>query len=90
MIEDCKNMETRRVDCAQDFYHINEHMDNTEKSFKSIYEAGHSADIKIAKLETTMISLVESMHGLTKSIWGAVISLLLVSLGFFIWYIEKL
>ncbi len=47
-------------------------------------------DRSIIRLETQMESLIKSMSGLTKALWGFAGSLIVVLLGFFIWYIQSL
>lgn len=45
---------------------------------------------EIAVLKTNMNSLIKSINGLTKSLWGVCGTILATLFGFFIWYIQSL
>ncbi len=45
---------------------------------------------EIAVLKTNMSSLIKSINGLTRSLWGVCGTISATLFGFFIWYIQNL
>ena len=45
---------------------------------------------EIAVLKTNMKSLIKSINGLTKSLWGVCGTIVATLFGFFVWYIQNL
>ena len=45
---------------------------------------------EIAVLKTNMSSLIRSINGLTRSLWGVCGTTIATLFGFFIWYIQNL
>jgi len=75
--------------CELKFETIDKRLEDGQGEFKGLKDAQGGHDIKIATLETNMISLTKSMDALTKSIWGASGTALIMALGFIFWYIQN-
>jgi hypothetical protein len=76
--------------CSEKHLRVNERLNDHDEAISD-----HSEKLeKLAKsdaINTTQISnLVKSMGGLTKALWGLVLSIAGVLVGFFIWYIQSL
>lgn len=82
-------MEERRPDCSQEFNRIWERLNKGDNRFSMSDEVHHSQDIRITKLEVNMLSLIQSLGGLIKAIWGVVIAVATTGIGFVIWYIQN-
>ena len=48
----------------------------------------HTTDIAVIK--TNVASLIKSINGLTKSLWGVCGTIIVTLFGFFIWYIQSI
>lgn len=81
-------MEDKRKDCEQEFIRIWERLNDGNRKFDIItaHEAEQGAEM--ATLKTHIVHLVSSMSGLTKAIWGMVSAIILLLIGFFIWYVQ--
>lgn len=69
--------------CKERFKAIDERLAAGEKVFNQ-----HTTDIAV--VQTNVESLITSMNGLTKALWGVCGTTLATLIGFFIWYIQKL
>lgn len=82
-------MESRRMDCDQEFSRIWKRLDKGDKKFEDLTESEKSQEIEISILKTNMIHLIGSMSKLTGAIWGMTGSILLILIGFFIWFVQQ-
>ena len=69
--------------CRERFREIDKRLDEGDKIFSK-----HSTDIAV--IQTNVSSLIKSMNGLTKALWGICGTMLATFLGFFIWYVQGL
>ena len=77
-------------------YHGEMH-EQCKERFKAIDERLNEGDRlmnehtpEIAVIKTNVASLIKSINGLTKSLWGVCASLVVTLFGFFVWYIQSL
>ena len=77
-------------------YHMEMH-EQCKERFKAIDERLNEGDklmsehtTEIAVIKANMNSLIKSINGLTKSLWGVCASLVVTLFGFFVWYIQSL
>lgn len=80
----------RRRECQQEFNRIWEQLDKGEKNFDSLKGKDVEHDLDIREIKTQITHLVQSMSGLTKALWGIVISVCGVGVGFIVWYIQAI
>lgn len=64
-----------RTDCRENFDKINERLGDGDKHFVA--------------LDKDMGHLTDSLNGLTKAIWGACGTALVLLIGFVFWYIQN-
>lgn len=89
---DCKveQMEERRPDCEKELNRIWERLHQGDIKFDKMTDAEKDQDIEIVTIKTNMSHLISSMGKLTSAIWGMTASIILMLIGFFIWYIQSL
>lgn len=92
MTDSCQGglMEDKRRDCEKEFTRIWERLSTGDERFNKLNDKNAAQDVDLSCLKTNMLHLIESMAGLTKAIWGMVSAILLILIGFFIWYIQNL
>lgn len=83
-----EGMEEKRKDCELEFARVWDRLNEGNKKFDKIIDHEAEQDIEVATLKTHIVHLISSMSGLTKAIWGMVASILLLLIGFFIWYVQ--
>ena len=88
--------EPMKDECREAFNRIWKRLEQGDDSFRATREQAHKHDVEITELRTNMNNLVkcldsqtQAMTNLTKSIWGILVTLLMVGLGFIIWYIQR-
>ena len=69
--------------CKEQFREINKRLDEGDKLFIK-----HTTEIAV--LQTNVDSLVKSLNGLTKALWGVCGTILTVLFGFVVWYIQNI
>lgn len=69
--------------CKERFRDIEERLNDGDKIM-----TGHTTDIAV--LKTNMSTLIKSLGGLTKALWGVSGTIVAALFGFFIWYIQNL
>lgn len=84
-----ENMENKRSDCEQEFKRIWERLSLGDSRFNNLMDSEKIQDVDIAILKTNMQNLVGSMGKLTGAIWGMTSAIILMLIGFIIWYIQK-
>jgi len=72
----------QRPDCKDIFQRIWDRLDKGDDKFSE-------HDIGIAELRTNMNNLIKSMDAQTKSIWGMVVTVATIGVGFIIWFIQN-
>jgi len=80
----------QRPECREDFARIWKRLDAGDSRFARNEEEIHRQDVESAELRRDMSHLTKSMDGLTKALWGVVVSFLLLGAGFVIWYIQSI
>ena len=76
-------------ECRQKFEAIEKWQDKTDGRLKEGEDKDSAHDVDIGVLKTSITNLTNSMGRLTTAIWGAVISLVMLGLGFIVWYIQS-
>jgi hypothetical protein len=79
-----------RTSCAERFQRIEDRLDRGEDTTHEQGEKIHQHDVEMTELRANINHLVKSMDGQTKAIWGMVVTLLTMGLGFVIWYIQSI
>jgi hypothetical protein len=82
-------MEEKRLDCEKEFIRIWDRLSNGDKKFEAFKDKNSEQDIELSTIKAHMTHLIDSMSGLTKAIWGMVSAIILMLLGFLIWYIQS-
>ena len=92
MTENCQvvQVEEKRKDCEKEFTRIWDRLSIGDERFNKLNDKNAAQDIDLTCLKTNMLHLIASMSGLTKAIWGMVSSILLILIGFLIWYIQNI
>lgn len=80
----------RRRECDLEFNRIWESLSKGDGHFQRLDMNDRQQDIHIKELQTNMISLIKSLSGLIKAIWGAILTMLGIGGAFIIWYIQSL
>ena len=80
---------TVSAECKQRFETIEKWQDSTDIRLRDGEKKDTEHDVDIGVLKTSITSLTNSMGKLTTAIWGAVISLAMLGLGFIIWFIQS-
>lgn len=78
----------RRKECQQEFDRIWDRLGAGDKVFEKLKDKESQQDLDIREIKTQITHLVQSMSGLTKALWGIVISVCGVGIGFIIWFIQ--
>lgn len=88
--QDCQGelMESRRMDCDQEFSRIWKRLEEGDKKFSSLTENEKQEAIEISALKTNIIHILGSVSRLTGAIWGMTGSIILLLAGFFIWFVQ--
>lgn len=73
--------------CEHRFARIEERLDQGDVQFKDQEKSIHSHDVQMMELRTQIQHLVKSMDGQIKAIWGMVVTLVTMGIGFVIWFI---
>lgn len=87
MLEGCE-MESKRRDCEEEFQRIWSRLSKGDDRFEEMRKSESKQDLDIMEIRTQIVHLVSSMAGLTKALWGIVVSICGVGIGFIIWYIQ--
>lgn len=82
-------MEDKRKDCEQEFIRIWNRLSTGDSKFDGLVQTDHAQDLQIKELQTNMVNLVKSISNLTKAIWGMVLSIAGIGIGFIVWYIQN-
>ena len=69
--------------CKERFKAIDDRLNESDRLMSE-----HTTEIAV--LKTNMNSLIKSINGLTKSLWGVCGTIIVTLLGFFIWYVQSL
>ena len=86
---ECNSMEDKRTDCEKEFARIWERLSKGDSRFETFTAKNAEQDIELTTLKTNMLHLIASMGGLTKAIWGMVSTILVILIGFFVWYVQN-
>jgi nitrate reductase NapE component len=78
----------KRKDCEQEFARIWTRLDKGDRTFDELKGNDKTQDIDINVLKTQMSTLVTSISGLTKALWGIVLTVAVGGVGFVIWYVQ--
>lgn len=78
-----------RQECRMKFDLIEERLKEGDDSLRSHREQIHQTSIEMAKLQTHMDNLVNSMNNLTRGIWGMVMAIAGSGIAFVIWFIQS-
>lgn len=85
----CTEMDERRHDCDKEFNRIWERLSNGDRKFQEFQDDNNEQDKELATLKANMLHLIKSMSSLTQALWGMVTAILLVLIGFFVWYVQS-
>ena len=69
--------------CKERFKAIDDRLNEGDKLMNE-----HTTEIAVIK--TNVASLIKSINGLTKSLWGVCGTIVATLFGFFIWYIQSI
>ena len=79
----------RRPDCQQEFNRIWSRLDKGDRTFDELKGNDKTQDIDINVLKSQMATLISSIGGLTKALWGIVLTVAIGGAGFVIWYVQN-
>ena len=80
----------RRRECDLEFSRIWESLSKGDGHFQRLDTNDRQQDKDIKELQTNMVSLIKTISGLTRAIWGAVLTIIGAGASFFVWYIQSL
>jgi len=79
----------QRKECAKEFQMLWDRLGDGDKKFdeqgREIIEHGK----QITGLQVNIDNLIKSMDAQTKSIWGMVVTVATIGIGFIIWFIQN-
>lgn len=75
-------------ECKYRFDKIDERLEQGDRTFNEQQKNIGQHSVELAELRTNTNNLIKSMDAQTKAIWGMVMAVASIGIGFIIWFIQ--